>query len=127
MATKKQTLEDSLEHALDEQQGLVGMALVSRDGIPVLSRFTRTFDQRTFSILVESAMVATLAGSAEEAITELEGGRVERVIVEAEDLLLIVVEADEDLLLVAIAEPNAPLGQLRDAMDAARSGIAPNL
>ncbi|MDX1611891.1 MAG: roadblock/LC7 domain-containing protein [Candidatus Thermoplasmatota archaeon] len=116
-------MEQELDQLLSGKEGILGMALVSRDGIPVLSRFTRQFDQKAFSILVESAMVATLAGAAEEAMEELEGGSVKRVIVEAGEVRLVVAPASADLLLLAVTEPAYPMDQLDETMGQAREGI----
>ncbi len=124
MGNRQQQIEQRLESILDEREGLLGMALVSRDGIPVLSRFTRQFDQQAFSILVESAMVATLTGAAEDAMDELEGGPVRRVSVETDELRMVVVGANADLLLVAMTEHSMPVTELNDLLDTALATVA---
>lgn len=124
MGNRQQQIEQRLESILDEREGLLGMALVSRDGIPVLSRFTRQFDQKAFSILVESAMVATLTGAAEEAMDELEGGPVRRVSVETDELRMVVVGANADLLLVAMSEDSMPVSELNELLDTALTTVA---
>lgn len=124
MGNRQEQIEQTIERFLDQREGLLGMALVSRDGIPVLSRFTRRFDQKTFSILVESAMVATLTGAAEEAMAELEGGEVRRVSVETDELRMTVIGASGDLLLVTMTEADMPAAELDELLEMARSTVA---
>lgn len=116
MSSRQQQIEQTIDDVLQEQEGLLGMALVSRDGIPVLSRFTRRFDQKAFSILVESAMVATLMGAAEEAMTELEGGPLERVIVETAEIRMLVIGAGQELLMLVLTEPEVPIRDVDPAI-----------
>ncbi len=123
MGNRQQQIERTIEGFLDEREGLLGMALVSRDGIPVLSRFSRQFDQKAFSILVESAMVATLTGAAEEAMDELEGGPVRRVSVETDELRMTVVGANADLLLVAMTDVDMPVAELNDLLETALKSV----
>lgn len=61
MKGSQERFQDRLDEIVSEEQ-LVGAAVVSRDGIPVLSSFTPDLEQRAFSILVEGAMVAVLMG-----------------------------------------------------------------
>lgn len=116
-------LEATLD-ALIGTKGFLGAALVSRDGIPVVSRFTPSFSQVTFSLLVQGAMVATLMGAAEVAVKESEGGRTRRVLVESERIAMVVVGATEGLLLVAIAEASLPLTALLPPIEQAAKTVA---
>lgn len=117
--------QDRLQRHLDdltEDEGFLGSAIVSRDGIPVLSSFAPQLDQRAFSILVQGAMVATLMGSAEEGIAELDGGDVRDVVVDADELRIVVTGVSEDLLLVVVGTSDVPhaetLTPVRAALEA---------
>lgn len=113
--------------ALVEQEPVLGAALVSRDGIPVVSAFDDEIADRPFSLLVESAMTATLFAAAEVAMEELEAGRARHVTVETDEARMTLVAAAEDLLLVVLSSVDAPAphedvtsaaGRIREAMEA---------
>lgn len=104
--------QDRLQRRLDdliEDDRFLGSAIVSRDGIPVLSSFADELNHRAFSILVEGAMVATLMGAAEEGMAELEGGELEHTTVAADELRLTVAGLSEDLLFVVVSAAGDPL------------------
>lgn len=114
--------QDRMQRHLDDlihDDAFLGSAVVSRDGIPVLSSFAPELDQRAFSILVGGAMVATLMGSAEEGMAELEGGSVRHVTVDADELRLVVKGISDDLLFVAVTETARPLGETLEQVDGA--------
>lgn len=118
MTDQTVNLENELDQLVDVE-GVLGAALVSRDGIPILSKFTRHFDQMAFSILVEGAMAATLVGSAEEALAEVEGGAMRRTIVESERVRLVLQGTADDLILVTLTDPGRALDKLAPYIDAA--------
>ncbi len=111
MMEQQERLQKTLDGLVTED-GLLGSALVSRDGIPVLSSFSQRLDQRTFSILVEGAMVATLMGAAEEAMEELEAGEIEHISIESAEFRMIILGASRDLLFLAITDTSVPLQQV---------------
>lgn len=105
-------IQDRLQETIDGligHDGIIGAALVSRDGIPVGSAFTPALEEMPFSILVEGAMTATLMGAAEVAMQEVEAGQTRRVIVETDEFKMVLVGAGDDLLLVTLAEAARPL------------------
>lgn len=119
--------QDRLQQRLDgltKDESFLGSAIVSRDGIPVLSSFAPELDQRAFSILVEGAMVATLMGSAEEGMAELGGGDVRHVIVDGGELRIVVTGISDDLLFVAVGTADVPheatIGPVQETLDALR-------
>ena len=120
MRKERERLEAALDGLL-ELEHVEGAALVSRDGIPVLSRLSRRLDQMAFSILVEGAMVATLVGSAEEALSEIEGGDVERTIVESRSTRLVVQGVGKDLLLLVLGTADLDPATLDDTAAALRN------
>lgn len=119
-------VQDHLQIALDDligHAGIIGAALVSRDGIPVGSAFTPQLEEMPFSILVEGAMTATLMGAAEVAMQEVEAGETRRVIVETDAFKMVLVGAEEDLLLVVLTEADKPLKEVLDRVEAAVTRI----
>lgn len=119
MLEHQDDLQGHLDDLVDHGRSL-GAAIVSRDGIPILSSFARELNHRAFSILVEGAMVATLVGAAEEGMAELGGGEIEHVTVEADELRLTVAGLSEDLLFVLVADAHQAaeetLATLREAL-----------
>lgn len=87
---------------------ILGAALVSRDGIPVVSAFDEEIAERPFSLLVESAMTATLFAAAEVAMEEIEAGQARQVAVETDEARMTLLAADEDLLLTVLSSVDEP-------------------
>lgn len=119
----KERLSQILEDHLDVE-GVMGTSLVSRDGIPVLSRLTERMEEMPFSLLVEGAMTATLMGAAEVAVQEVGGGPPRRVVVETEKVNMVLVGVSDDLILVTVAESSAVLADLLEAVDAAAGNVS---
>lgn len=121
MMGSQERFQDRLDEIVSDEQ-LVGAAVVSRDGIPVLSSFTPDLEQRAFSILVEGAMVAALMGSAEEGLGELGDDEVQHVTVEGGQLRMTVTDISEDLLFVGLGSTEDDLERTLDpALEAADS------
>jgi len=85
--------------------GITASAVVTRDGLLVASDVTGEVDAETFA-----AMTATMTGAAETAISEIQAGSLDRVIVEGETAKIISVGAGSKALLVVLAASDAPLG-----------------
>lgn len=104
---KQQRLQGTLGD-LVAQAGVLGAALVSRDGIRVMDQWKKElWNKETFS-----AMSATLMGAAEIALAELGAVKTGRVIAETNKMKMLVVGATDDLLLVVLAEAEMPLERL---------------
>lgn len=111
-----------LETLLDElsrERGVLGVSLVSRDGLPVRGAGKLEKSRETFS-----AMTATFMGAAEIAIGELNGGKTHHLIVVTDRLKLIVVGATRDLLLVAATEADTPHDKLLARLETAAQSVA---
>lgn len=85
--------------------GVEAAAVASRDGLLLNSIMPMEQYAETFA-----AMSATMLGAAETAITELDKGLPERVIVESEHGKLITIGAGPKGLLVVLTTQNAGLG-----------------
>lgn len=108
-----------------DQEPVLGAALVSRDGIPVVSAFDDEIADRPFSLLVESAMTATLFAAAEVAMDELDAGQARNVTVETDEARMTLVTAAEDLLLVVLSsvDASAPDEEITSAADRIREAM----
>lgn len=82
-----------------------GSAIVTRDGLLIVSDLPRDIDAETFA-----AMSATMIGAAETAVGELKKGTVERVIAEGKQTKLITKGAGPSAVLVSMLRPDANLG-----------------
>ena len=114
--------QQKVKQRLDElagQPGLLGAALVSRDGLPVLDSSRRPLNSETFS-----AMSATVMGAAEAALSELSENRVARVIADADRMRLVLVGVTDEFLLVAIAEGESELQGVIKRVEKASQDIA---
>lgn len=114
--------QQKVKQRLDElaaQPGIVGAALVSRDGLPVLDASKRPINTETFS-----AMSATVMGAAEAALSELAENRVVRIVADADRMRLVLVGVTDEFLLVTIAEQNADLSALVKKVEKAASDVS---
>jgi predicted regulator of Ras-like GTPase activity (Roadblock/LC7/MglB family) len=111
---RQQRLQAMLKQ-LVAQPGIVGAALVSRDGIRVMDLWKREiFNKETFS-----AMSATLMGAAEIALAETGGAKARRVIAETSGGRMAVVGSGGELVLVALGDASLPLDKFLAAVEGA--------
>ena len=102
--SKKERLSQALD-ALTATGGVEGAAIVTHDGLLVLSKLVSDVDGETFA-----AMSAAMTGAAETAVAELGKGDVERVIVESRKVKLVSAGAGGETIVVVLARPDANLG-----------------
>lgn len=114
---KQQRLMGTLDYLMDEK-GVLGAALITRDGICLMNRLVRELSPEIFS-----AMTATLMGAAETALAEVAAGPTRRVIAETEKMKMIVVGATEELLLVALVEASLSLDRLIPLVEGAVDNV----
>lgn len=111
---RQQRLQAMLKQ-LVAQPGIIGAALVSRDGIRVMDLWKREiFNKETFS-----AMSATLMGAAEIALAETGGAKARRVIAETSGGRMAVVGSSGELVLVALGDTSMPLEKFLAAVEGA--------
>jgi hypothetical protein len=115
---RQQRLESVLEE-LAKEKGVLGAALVSRDGLSVRASGKLAQSRETFS-----AMTATVMGAAEIAIAELDGGRTHHLVATTDRLKLIIVGATRDLLLVTATQADMPHEKLLPRLESAAQNIA---
>jgi len=102
--TKTEKLVQTLKD-LKQNGGISGAAIVTRDGLLVVSELSEDIDGETLA-----AMTATMTGAAETAMSELKKKEIERVIVESKDARLISTEAGKQTILVCMVDMKAKLG-----------------
>lgn len=118
MMDRQQRLAALLDE-MAKEQGVLGMALVSRDGLAVRASGKLALSRETFS-----AMAATAMGAAEIAIAELDGGKTAHLIVVTDRVKLILLGVTRDLLLVACTQADAPHDRLLPRLEAAAQNVA---
>lgn len=119
MRDRQERLERLLEE-LARKPGVMGAALLSRDGLSIRAVGRHDLNRETFS-----AMAATLMGASEIALAELDPSRVRFVMAQTERTKVILVGATPDLLLAVYANADAALdGIITASQDAAGSVAA---
>ena len=89
---------------LDLIAGLIGSALINRNGLTLYSQLPRNIDERKFG-----AMAATLLGSMEVASSVL-NDNVSNLTVEFEEYQLVVLTVNSDIIIANLIEIDTDLG-----------------
>lgn len=110
---------DAIFAELAKEPGVLGVALVSRDGLPIRATGRLALSRETFS-----AMVATAMGAAEIALSELDGGKTQHLVAVTDRVKLVVLGVSRELLLVVSAQADAPHERLLPRLDAAAQTVA---
>lgn len=118
MMDRQQRL-DALLQEFAKEPGVLGVALVSRDGLAVRSTGKLALSRETFS-----AMAATTIGAAEIAVAELDGGKTHHLIAVTDRIKLIVLGVTRDLLLIACTQADAPHERLLPRLESAAQTVA---
>lgn len=98
---------DNITRELDKLElvnGIIGTAIVNRNGLTVVSRLPRNIDNRKFG-----AMAATIFEAMETAATTLEDN-VLNITVEFDDYQLVVYVLNSEIIFVSLLEFNIDLG-----------------
>ncbi|MFX1494472.1 MAG: roadblock/LC7 domain-containing protein [Promethearchaeota archaeon] len=84
--------------------GIIGIAIVNRNGLTILSNLPRNIDERKFG-----AMAATMFGAMETAISTF-SDKLINITVEFNDYQLIILGVDEEVIIVSLVDINIDLG-----------------
>ncbi|MFX0020546.1 MAG: roadblock/LC7 domain-containing protein [Promethearchaeota archaeon] len=84
--------------------GIIGIAIVNRNGLTILSNLPRNIDERKFG-----AMAATMFGAMETAISTF-SDKLVNITVEFNDYQLIIFGVDEEVIIVSLVDINLDLG-----------------
>jgi hypothetical protein len=117
MSTTREILEKILRD-LKSVGDIEVSAVVSRDGLLMASNIPQDVQGETFA-----AMSATMLGAAETAVSELQKGKPDKVIVESKEGKIIAKGAGPKALLVAMTDPSAGLGLVLVEMDKASNKV----
>ena len=109
-STKQEQLQSVLKE-LDGSPGMEGSAVITRDGLVIVSDLDKNIHADTFA-----AMSATMLGSAEAAMQQKGQDIVTRVIAEAKDSRLVALPCFEDSLLVSFVQSNADMESIRQLL-----------
>ncbi len=105
MATKSESLRIVLE-SLGNVGGIKASAVISADGLPMVSLMPQDVDPNNFA-----AMLASMVGAAETALKSLGSKNIlDRVIAESRDIRVVAVKAGEDAILTVMIDPNTNYG-----------------
>jgi predicted regulator of Ras-like GTPase activity (Roadblock/LC7/MglB family) len=115
---RQKRLEDALAE-VNAQEGVLGAAIVSRDGLCVKSSGRLNLDRETFS-----AMSATVMGAAEIALGDVQGGRARSVVATTDEAKMVLVGATRELLLIVYARADAPDAGILRRMEQAAANVA---
>lgn len=108
MVATMETLS-SLLLEFNTSQRVKGSAVVSRDGLPVVTALPPNVNRETFS-----AMAATMLAAAETAASEMATGDAARIAVEVGPVRLVAVSAGPDMLVIVIAAATADFAKLTE-------------
>ncbi|MFX0140314.1 MAG: roadblock/LC7 domain-containing protein [Candidatus Hodarchaeota archaeon] len=84
--------------------GIIGTAIVNRNGLTILSNLPRNIDERKFG-----AMAATMFGAMETA-TSTFSDKLINITVEFNDYQLIIFGVNEEVIIVSLVDVNIDLG-----------------
>lgn len=115
---RQKRLEALLEE-LTRERGVLGAAIVSRDGLCLRAGGRIEMGRETFS-----AMSATVMGAAEIALAEVDAGKSQHLVATTDRLRLLIVGATRDLLLVATTQLDVPQEAFLQRLQAAAQNVA---
>ncbi len=101
---KVQSIDKELEK-LENIGGIIGTAIVKRNGLLISSKLPRDIDERKFG-----AMAATMYEAIEAAVSTLEKNQISHLTVEFNEYQLIIVAVDGNIILVSLMDLNINLG-----------------
>ncbi|MEM0227070.1 MAG: roadblock/LC7 domain-containing protein, partial [Thermofilaceae archaeon] len=104
MQGRYEAVSQILEEMKRDNPALDAVAVVSSDGMPVVSAMSEADELKV------SAMAATLQGVAEQVIKELRGGALRHLIVTSEGGTLIIKSVSRDFVLVMLVRLESKLG-----------------
>ncbi len=105
MATKSESLRIALEN-LGNVGGIKASAVISADGLPMVSLMPQDVDPNNFA-----AMLASMVGAAETALKSLGSKNIlDRVTAESRDIRVVAVKAGEDAILTIMIDPTTNYG-----------------
>ncbi len=90
-----------------KRKGVYGSALIDREGSIIKSNLPHEVHQETFGI-----MCATVIGAANSANSELDRGRIRRIIVDSREGKIIINSTEKNVILAVVVDSSEKLGLL---------------
>ncbi|MFX0064502.1 MAG: roadblock/LC7 domain-containing protein [Candidatus Hermodarchaeota archaeon] len=112
-------VEDLLGKTMSRSNDLVGLTVVTREGLPIASLITAKIN-----VLVVSAMSSAILVPAKRVIDELERGNLNKTIIQGSNGIIVLMEAGPDAVLLGFTDANARMGVVLFDMERAASAIA---
>ena len=109
---------DSVLDSFAVKDGVAGIALVARDGLPVAHRFSGPCNADAVC-----AMAAAMMGAADAALLDMGGKEALRLHADSDGLRLSAGSIDEDLMLLLVCDGGGPDELLGEAIAAMRVAI----
>lgn len=100
--------------ALVEEDGFLGAALIGRDGVPVVMRFSLNCNQEA-----SAAMGAAILGAADAALTDMTGEEVERFAVESRSHRYLGSILDDELAILLVTKSTISIDSAYSLLDEA--------
>ncbi len=119
MASRIDKLNSTLRDLQLDVSDIEAGALVSEDGLLLASALPPNIDQNNLG-----GVVATLIQLADRAVTELQQGNLERLIIQSENGYSLVSKAPKNTFIVVLARKGSTLGMLLMKIDGAVTQIS---
>jgi len=97
-------IEEELRE-LNDRNGVIGTAIVNRNGLLITSRLPRDIDNRKFG-----AMAATMFGAIEVSATVIGKNKINNLTVELNDCQILILEINDQLIIITLLELSINLG-----------------
>ncbi|MFX1250164.1 MAG: roadblock/LC7 domain-containing protein [Promethearchaeota archaeon] len=115
----EEMVEDLLGKTMSRSNDIVGLTVVTREGLPIASRITVEIN-----VLVVSAMSSAILAPAKRVIDELDRGDLTTTIIQGSDGIIVLMEAGPEAVLLGFTDANARMGVVLFDMERAASAIA---
>ncbi len=100
-------LTDCLKKLLSNNADLIGAAIVSLEGMPIASTFSKDIDDALLG-----AMMAAVQSFAERSVRQLSRGALKSVLIEANEGNILISRAENDTILCVLTKPEPSLGMI---------------
>ncbi|MFX1250165.1 MAG: roadblock/LC7 domain-containing protein [Promethearchaeota archaeon] len=112
-------VEALLKKTMTRVKDLLGLTVVTREGLPIASLSVAEIDEA-----LVSAMSSAILVLAKRVTNELNRGDMNKTIIQGSDGLVVLMEAGTDALLLGVTNANARMGVVLFDMERAASAIA---
>ena len=115
----EQMVEDLLKRTMTRVKDILGLTVVTREGLPIASLTVAEIDEA-----LVSAMSSAILVLAKRVTNELNRGDMNKTIIQGSDGMVILMEAGGDAVLLGVTNADAKMGVVLFDMDRAANSIA---